>query len=99
MQGQIETIISTLAGLSDEIIKKAITYALGYDDWKLEDVKDRCSMKNLPKGEQIFSFDDQDLIHIYPPEFKIKEDDIGGITSFEVRVRYRKLYKDIVIIH
>jgi len=73
----------------DTIIKDAISYALGRDDWELEEIINRCAVQKFTHNkEETFLFDNVPLITFLPMEFS----NIGSKMS--ISTQYRKLYNE-----
>ena len=70
----------------DKRIKDIISSKLGMSNWAYAEVNDRCELFLRRSGIGELFFDDELLLTIYPPEFKI----VGGKMSATQAIVYYK---------
>lgn len=93
MLGKFSTMLAE--GLSMEresIIRDAVIHKLG-EDYSLEDLKGRASMKTFKEdGREILFIDGEPIVEFYPPEFTSSAPEITENTVFNANMKYRKFY-------
>jgi hypothetical protein len=61
-----QQIAAKMACQKEDIIKKAISGALGTEDWHMDQLKDRISHSNRPGGFEMIFLDDKEIVEFYP---------------------------------
>jgi len=79
-----------LAAQKEKLIKDAITYKIGNDEWCIADLTGRGEMRILPDKTEIFAFDGQELIHF--GNFRTEIDNKAMGCSMKAVQEYRLLY-------
>ena len=79
----------------ENLIKEAISFIIKNDNWKIEDVKDKCSFicHKQNKEVEIFCYNNIPLLEFYEPKFRHKN--IGKFKNIiEISMKYKKLYQE-----
>lgn len=92
MKNQIKELSESLFRQKEKLIIDAISHQMGHDEWITKEISNRGVFKNLPNGDQIFCFDNVDLICLYPPELEM--DNSGNYAGMKIDViqKYKLLY-------
>ncbi|MDH3355793.1 MAG: hypothetical protein OEL79_11335 [Chromatiales bacterium] len=66
----MQLIATAVMARKEELIKAAITHAIGDEDWDLDEMRTRGEFRVNPNGSEIFVFDDVDMIqfNVVEPE-------------------------------
>jgi hypothetical protein len=67
-----EKLAQRVIDTKDRLIKDAITFVLGREDWTIEKVKDRCLIEYIG-NKQYFSIDGKQMIVFIAPDLKLGE--------------------------
>lgn len=86
----IEKLAIGMVAQKENIIKDAITHAIGDDKWEMTDVAGRGHLRTLPDKTEIFSFDGVDLVALWPMKTEIGYD--GTEPQMKAVQEFRLLY-------
>lgn len=81
------------ADAQSNIIRSAINYALGYDDWSIPDIRHRCRIhKYAHLNVERFVFDNVELVEFRPFEFEVvaSEDGFKMKSSQDYKLLYEQ---------
>lgn len=90
IQEKTEQLAYGVAAKKEALIKKAISHAVGNDDWSIKDITSRGLFRVLTDKTEIFCFDGIDLIHFMIPETVI-DNSVGGML-LTINQYYKVLY-------
>jgi len=79
-----------LASKKEEILRSAINFALGREDWTLEEIRDRAHFVSYADSPdvQFFTFDNVPLVEIHKEQISMSDD-----YKLTATFNYRYLYK------
>ena len=81
---------ANMAAKKESLIKEAISFSIGTDDWTIAEITGRGEIKILHDKTEIFSFDGVDLLHFGHVTTEIDDSKPGCfMTAIQ---EYRKLY-------
>lgn len=85
-----DLLVHAIVQVKEDLIKKAINFKLGREDWMEDEIKSRCVIKFTGNNTEVFVMDVQEMVMFTKPTFALQTmDDTVKITGF---FEYKELY-------